>query len=69
MTYARQKISNHIYYLYSIAPKDASILIIYVDNIQHVTTSDIKLSVQESTILSGLLNSGYYPLYVSAHSL
>jgi hypothetical protein len=34
-----------------------------------VTTADITLDLRESVILSGLLDSGYSPLRVSAHSL
>jgi hypothetical protein len=57
------------HYLYSIAPEDASLPISYVGNMHHITTVDITLAMRESVVLSGLLNSGYSPSRVSAHSL
>jgi hypothetical protein len=57
------------HYLYTIAPEDASLPISYVGNMHHVTTADITLAVRESVVLSGLLNSGYSWVRVSAHSL
>ena len=42
---------------------------LFSGNIQHVTTTEITLALQESVILSRLLNYRYYPLRVSAHSL
>jgi hypothetical protein len=62
-------LANRAHYLYSIAPEDASLPISYVGNTHHVTTADITLAVRESVVLSGLLNSGYSPSRVSAHSL
>jgi integrase len=35
----------------------------------HITSAQITLAVRESVVLAGLLNSGYNPLRVSAHSL
>jgi hypothetical protein len=62
-------LARRTHYLYSIPPEDASLPISYAGNMHHVTTADITLAVRESVVLSGLLNSGYSPLRVSAHSL
>ena len=58
---------NHIHYLYYFAPEDASIPIIYVRNIQNVTTANITLAVWERVVLSGLLNYDYSLLRVIPH--
>ena len=62
-------LANRTHYLYSIAPDDASLPISYVGNMHHITTADITLAVRESVVLGGLLNCGYSPSRVSAHSL
>ena len=56
-----KSIANRIHYLYPIVSEYESRIISYVGNIQHVTTADITLAVRESVIISGLLNSGYFP--------
>jgi integrase len=62
-------LASRTHYLYSLAPEDDSIPISYVGNTNHVTTSHITLAVRESVVLGGLLNCGYSPSRVSAHSL
>jgi hypothetical protein len=64
-----QALAARVNYLYSIAPEDDSLPISYVGNTHHITTAHITLAVRESVVLGGLLNSGYSPSRVSAHSL
>ena len=60
-------LANHNHNLYSIAPEDVIIPIIYTGNIKHITTANITLEVSESIVLSRLLNSGNSLLRISAH--
>jgi hypothetical protein len=58
-----------VHHLYTLDPAAANIPISFVGIGAHVSSSDITLAVRESVILSGLLNCGYNPSHVSAHSL
>lgn len=62
-------LANRVHTLYSVAPADASLPISFVPNASHVTATDITRAVRESVVLGGLLNCGYSPTRVSAHSL
>jgi hypothetical protein len=62
-------LANRTYYLYSLAPLDDSVPISLAAPGTHVSSAHITLAVRESVILAGLLNSGYNPTRVSAHSL
>jgi integrase len=62
-------LANRVHALHLIAPNDASLPISLVPNTNHITATDITRAVRESVVLSGLLNSGYSPSRVSAHSL
>ena len=55
--------------LYAIYPKYESLPISYTENNKHVTIVDITLASCESIVLSGILDSGYLLLRISAHSL
>jgi integrase len=62
-------LANRCHALHQIAPHDASLPISLVPNARHITATDITRAVRESVILGGLLNAGYSPTRVSAHSL
>ena len=62
-------LANRVHALHTIAPLDASLPLSYVPNAGHITATDVTRAVRESVVLSGLLNSGYSPTRVSAHSL
>jgi hypothetical protein len=62
-------LANRVAHLYAMAPADASMPISFVAPMNHVSSAQITLAVRESVILGGLLNSGYSPSRVSAHSL
>jgi hypothetical protein len=62
-------LANRVQTLYHVDPQDQSLPISLVPNANHITSTDITRAVRESVILSGLLNSGYSPARVSAHSL
>ncbi len=62
-------LANRVHSLHAVAPNDASLPISFVPNAKHVTATDITRAVRESVLLAGLLNSGYSPTRVSAHSL
>jgi integrase len=62
-------LANRVHYLYHIDPTDASIPISFAAPGIHVSSAHITLAVRESVVLAGLLNSGYNPTRVSAHSL
>ena len=62
-------LETRTHHLYLIAPEDEILPISYIENTKHVTTANIKMSVCESVVLSGLLNSVYSSLRVSDHSL
>jgi hypothetical protein len=64
-----KSLANRVHYLYNLAPLDASIPISFAAPGTHVSSAHITLAVRESVILAGLLNSGYNPTRVSAHSL
>jgi integrase len=62
-------LANRVHALHQVAPNDASLPISLVPNASHITATDVTRAVRESVVLSGLLNSGYNPTRVSAHSL
>jgi hypothetical protein len=62
-------LANRVHHLFLIAPAQPALPISFVGLGSHVTSSHITLAVRESVVLSGLLNSGYSPSRVSAHSL
>jgi hypothetical protein len=62
-------LANRVHHLFLIAPAQPALPISFVSLGSHVTSSHITLAVRESVVLSGLLNSGYSPSRVSAHSL
>ena len=62
-------LANRVHHLYGLAPANPELPISLVSLGSHVTSSHITLAVRESVVLSGLLNSGYSPSRVSAHSL
>jgi hypothetical protein len=62
-------LANRVHHLFQMAPANPEIPISFVGLGSHVTSSHITLAVRESVVLSGLLNSGYSPSRVSAHSL
>ena len=62
-------LARRVHHLYSLAPADASLPISFVAPGSHISSAQITLAVRESVILAGLLNSGYSPTRVSAHSL
>ncbi len=62
-------LANRVHHLFQIAPTHPELPISFVCLGSHVTSYNITLAVRESVVLSGLLNSGYSPARVSAHSL
>jgi hypothetical protein len=62
-------LANQVHHLYQLAPANPELPISLVGLGSHVTSSHIMLAVRESVVLSGLLNLGYSPSRVSAHSL
>jgi integrase len=62
-------LANRVHHLFQIAPTHPELPISFVGLGSHVTSYNITLAVRESVVLSGLLNSGYSPARVSAHSL
>ena len=62
-------LANWVHHLYSLAHGDASLPISFVAPGDHILSTHITLAVRESIILGGLLNCGYSPSRVSAHSL
>jgi integrase len=62
-------LATRVSHLYHMAPADASLPLSMVAPGNHITSAQITLAVRESVVLAGLLNSGYNPLRVSAHSL
>jgi hypothetical protein len=62
-------LATRVHHLQRMAPTDASLPLSMVAPGSHVTSAHITLAVRESVVLAGLLNSGYNPLRVSAHSL
>jgi hypothetical protein len=62
-------LANRVHHLFQRAPEHPELPISFVGLGSHVTSSHITLAVRESVVLSGLLNSGYSPSRVSAHSL
>jgi integrase len=62
-------LANRVHYLYTLVPLDDALPISLAAPGQHVSSSHITLAVRESVVLAGLLNSGYNPTRVSAHSL
>jgi integrase len=64
-----QALANRVHALYSVAPLNDGLSISFVPNGDHVTATDVTRAVRESVVLGGLLNSGYSPTRVSAHSL
>jgi hypothetical protein len=64
-----QVLANRVNHLFQIAPANPELPISFVGLGSHVTSNNITLAVRESVVLSGLLNLGYSPARVSAHSL
>jgi integrase len=62
-------LANRVHFLFSVAPLNASLPISLAQPGNHVHSDHITLAVRESVVLAGLLNSGYNPTRVSAHSL
>jgi hypothetical protein len=62
-------LANRVHHLFQLAPANPELPLSFVGLGSHVTSSHITLAVRESVVLSGLLNSGYSPSRVSAHSL
>jgi hypothetical protein len=62
-------LATHVHHLQCMAPTNASLTLSMVAPGSHVTSAHITLAVQEIVVLAGLLNYGYNPLRVSAHSL
>jgi integrase len=62
-------LANRVHTLHAVAPQDARLPISLVPNSPHITATDVTRAVRESVLLSGLLNAGYSPTRVSAHSL
>jgi integrase len=62
-------LARRVHCLYSMAPLDASLPLSFVAPGTHISSAQITLAVRESVVLAGLLNSGYSPTRVSAHSL
>jgi hypothetical protein len=62
-------LATRVHHLFHIAPDDASLPISFIAPGEHVSSAHITLAVRESVILGGLLNCGYSPSRVSAHSL
>jgi integrase len=62
-------LANRVYHLHRLAPANAELPLSFVSPSAHISSSAITLAVRESVVLSGLLNSGYSPSRVSAHSL
>jgi hypothetical protein len=64
-----QALANRVHHLFQIVHANPELSISFVGLGSHVTSKNITLTVRESVVLSGLLNSGYSPSRVSAHSL
>jgi integrase len=62
-------LAARVHHLFQIAPASPEMPLSFVGLGTYVTSSHITLAVRESVVLSGLLNSGYSPSRVSAHSL
>ena len=62
-------LAARVHHLFKVAPATPAMPWSFVGLGSHVTSSHITLAVRESVVLSGLLNSGYSPSRVSAHSL
>jgi integrase len=62
-------LASRTYHLYQLSAADASLPISFVAPGNHISSAQITLAVRESVVLAGLLNSGYSPSRVSAHSL
>jgi integrase len=62
-------LARQIHYLFNLDPIDESIPLSLISPTLHVSSAQITLAVRESVILAGLLNLGYNPTRVSAHSL
>jgi hypothetical protein len=62
-------LANQVHALRTIAPLISSLHLSYVLHAGHITATNVTRAVQESVVLSGLLNLGYSPTQVRAHSL
>jgi integrase len=62
-------LARRVHHLYQLSPLNASLPLSFVAPGTHVSSAHITLAVRESVVLAGLLNSGYDPTRVSAHSL
>jgi hypothetical protein len=62
-------LARRVHHLYTLDPTAPKLPLSMVNIGSHISSNDITLAVRESVILSGLLNCGYNPTRVSAHSL
>jgi hypothetical protein len=62
-------LANRVNTFYQVSPLNNSLPISLVLNANHITALDVTRAVRESMLLAGLLNLGYSPACLSAHSL
>jgi integrase len=62
-------LARRVHRLYNIDPIDTSLPLSFVSVGAHVTSTHITRALREGVVLAGLLNAGYNPTRVSAHSL
>jgi hypothetical protein len=62
-------LAHRVHMLYNLDPGDASFPLSFVHLGTNVTSTQITRALRESVVLAGLLNAGYNPTRVSAHSL
>jgi hypothetical protein len=62
-------LARRVHHLYESDPTAPHLPLSFVGLGLHITSADITLAVRESVVLSGLLDCGYNPSRVSAHSL
>jgi integrase len=64
-----KSLAHRVHRLYTIDPVDATLPLSFVNLGVHITSTHITRALREGVILAGLLNAGYNPTRVSAHSL
>jgi hypothetical protein len=62
-------LAHRVHQLYTIDPVDATLPLSFVTLGVHITSTHITRALRKGVILAGLLNAGYNPTRVSAHSL
>jgi hypothetical protein len=62
-------LAHRVHLLYTVDPLDAALPLSFVTIASHVTSTHITRALREGVVLAGLLNAGYNPTRVSAHSL